>query len=271
MILKNKMQTKSSNGVLSKGWYTDNSKEYLVKGNSVGLTKGMCGYEPFSEVMASNLANVLQIPHVQYMLLPANLFPEIRVYDCNYVSVCERIDTAGQLLHFARYADVMCGGECHDYFTFLLKRKQLRDAVYRLLAFDAITGNSDRHLNNFDLIWDGTAATIAPILDNGASFLALIPDDSLRANWKLTGPDKAKPFKDTHTEQVHLFEKRLGTITLSNKSVEEIFSEWLQSSTEVLQLLSEQRQVSIKDYLYKRLNHYSYMFGGANLHEIDVF
>ena len=77
----------------------------MVKGNSI-TEAGTAGYEPYSEVMASLIAQVLNLPHVEYALMPAKLFPDIRTYSCNVVSVCPKFTTDDeQLYHFADLAD----------------------------------------------------------------------------------------------------------------------------------------------------------------------
>ena len=77
----------------------------MVKGNSI-TEAGTAGYEPYSEVMASLIAQVLNLPHVEYTLMPAKLFPDIQTYSCDVVSVCPLFVKPGdQLYHFADLAD----------------------------------------------------------------------------------------------------------------------------------------------------------------------
>ena len=59
--------------MLSKGWYHVDDQLVMVKGNSI-TEAGTAGYEPYSEVMASLIAQVLGLPHVEYALMPAKLF-----------------------------------------------------------------------------------------------------------------------------------------------------------------------------------------------------
>lgn len=269
--LINKMETKTSNGVLSKGWYSVNGTMKLVKVNSFGLTKGTKGYEPFSEVMVSKLLDVMQIEHVHYGLDKASNYPQIKTYDCDWVCICDAIETQSQLIHFASYADIESGGICHDYFTFLLNHENLILPIYKLMAIDAITGNSDRHLNNFDVLWDGQTASMAPIFDNGAALLALISDKDLKSEWGVCGPDKSKSFKQTHTEQIALFRKRFGSIKLTSKSRSVVYNEWYRECRIIFELLPENRVNSICDYLMHRLQEYELMLGGNAIHEINAF
>ena len=63
--LVEKRETRTSRGMLSKGWYRVDDQLVMVKGNSI-TEAGTAGYEPYSEVMASLIAQVLNLPHVEY-------------------------------------------------------------------------------------------------------------------------------------------------------------------------------------------------------------
>ena len=61
--LVEKRETRTSRGMLSKGWYQVDDQLVMVKGNSI-TEAGTAGYEPYSEVMASLIAQVLGLPHL---------------------------------------------------------------------------------------------------------------------------------------------------------------------------------------------------------------
>lgn len=80
----------TSKGLLSKGWFNINGKICLVKGN-------LDWHEPYSEVLASNLAEVLGLRHITYWLEPASIFSSIKTYyNCEHVSVCEKYELDGE-------------------------------------------------------------------------------------------------------------------------------------------------------------------------------
>ena len=87
--LVEKRETRTSRGMLSKGWYQVDDQLVMVKGNSI-TEAGTAGFEPYSEVMASLIAQVLCLPHVEYALMPAKLFPDIQTYSCDVVSGCPK-------------------------------------------------------------------------------------------------------------------------------------------------------------------------------------
>lgn len=84
--------------MLSKGWYHVDDQLVMVKGNSI-TEAGTAGYEPYSEVMASLIVQVLGLPHVEYVLMPAKLFPDIQTYSCDVVSVCPKFTTDDEQLY----------------------------------------------------------------------------------------------------------------------------------------------------------------------------
>ena len=90
--LVEKRETRTSRGMLSKGWYRVDDQLVMVKGNSITEAE-TAGFEPYSEVMASLIAQVLGLPHVEYALMPAKLFPDIKTYSCDVVSVCPKFTT----------------------------------------------------------------------------------------------------------------------------------------------------------------------------------
>ena len=154
--LVEKRETRTSRGMLSKGWYRVDDQLVMVKGNSI-TEAGTAGYEPYSEVMASLIAQVLGLLHVEYALMPAKLFPDIQTYSCDVVSVCPLFVKPGdQLYHFADLADAhfLANGQTpspealFQYAVELYGKKWL----YQMLAFDAFIGNEDRHENNIDII-----------------------------------------------------------------------------------------------------------------------
>lgn len=258
--LIDKFATSTSNGILSKGWYGISGKRCLVKGNSysIGNTYGM---EPYSEVLASIFADVIDINHVKYRIELASKFPEIKTYDCEHVSICEKLVTDAQIMHYAEYADLCSGGSCKDYFYFLTTQEELIEDVYKMLIFDAVIGNEDRHLNNFDILYSGNSIRLAPIIDNGGSLLALTPFSDLKSKY-ICGPDKSKPFRETHERQVHLLKKKFGVIKLCDLSIDDVYFKWYEESSKVLDLLDTKRSTAIKSYLLARLSYYKEFFGG---------
>lgn len=196
--LVEKRETRTSRGMLSKGWYRVDDRLVMVKGNSITET-GTAGYEPYSEVMASLIAQVLGLPHVEYALMPAKLFPDIKTYSCDVVSVCPKFTTDDeQLYHFADLADAhfLASGRAASPEALFQYAVELygKKWPYQMLAFDAFIGNEDRHENNFDVIVRDGKKYAPPIYDNGGSLLAWATDEELTDTKLRYQFDKSKPF-----------------------------------------------------------------------------
>lgn len=250
-----KRETKTSRGILSKGWYEVDGKLVMVKGNSI-TEAGIAGLEPYSEVMASKIAAVLGIDHVDYQLMDAALFPDITTHACPHVSVCENFLQPGErLYHFADMLDSYClindvKSTPDTAFHYALELYG-EDWLDKMLVFDAFIGNEDRHENNFDVIVKGAERKAPPLYDNGAGLLAWAAEDEL-ADTKLRYEfDRSKPFRSHHAKQIKLVGKPVLPVTDSDT----LYQEVLAAIQPTLTLLSEKRAAAICTYLKYRLRY----------------
>ena len=253
--LVEKRETRTSRGMLSKGWYRVDGQLVMVKGNSI-TEAGTAGYEPYSEVMASLIAQVLNLPHVEYTLMPAKLFPDIKNYSCDVVSVCPLFVKPGdQLYHFADMADAhfLATGEkaspeaLFQYAVELYGKKWL----YQMLAFDAFIGNEDRHENNIDIIVRHYKHVLPPLYDNGGSLLAWATDEELTDTKLRYQLDKSKPFRSHHAQQIKMIDEPV----LPVRDLDALYQEIIQSISPILALLSKKRAPAIRQYLKYRMHY----------------
>lgn len=255
-----KQETRTSRGVLSKGWYCIEGKTFMVKGNSI-TEAGTAGYEPYSEAMASLIAQVLKLPHVEYTLMPAQFFPDIKTYSCDVVSVCPRFTTDNErLYHFADVADSYCfshglTASKENRFQYAIKLYG-KKWLYQMLVFDAFIGNADRHENNFDIViqnrqTDAPLIYAPPIYDNGGSLLAWAMDEELIDTKLHYQFDDAKPFRSRHAQQIKLIDEPVIPV----RDLDELYQEIIQTISPILGLLSEKRASAIRQYLKYRLHY----------------
>lgn len=274
MRLINKQATKTSLGCLSKGWYTDGKSNYLVKGNSNSEISSKYGFEPFSEVLAYRLGKLLKLPVIEYVLAPQGLFPDINTYNCDYVSVCKQIELGdGQLIGYCSWADLTNGKEVKDCFSFYLRSELSNLDLAKMLIFDAVIGNCDRHLNNFDVMLDNTGATLAPIFDNGASMLAYKSEAELKLYHGI-GFDVSKPFKHTHTEQISLVKRRLNPGIIFEVQLDKIYAQWVKECDDVFNCMPGFRVQCIKNYVKHRLSFledFNFNQDGGDTDALNVF
>lgn len=261
-VLQRKELITTATGCLSKAWYTDTKTgEYLLaKGNSTYQIKNhkYVGYEPYSEVMASRIANVLGVPHISYSLRSHTEFPEVKTFNCDYVSVCKEYHSAKQRVSAYNSVKVYFDKDVSDYWTMYRKMPIDICELYQMLLFDAIIGNVDRHLNNWELEWTMENGELklksTPLFDSGASLLALVPDDKLTLNFKL-GTDLAKPFKSTHVQQMKLIEREYPALKQGH-IVGRLWGYIYAEIEPILKLLPEKRAECITQYVRNRLYYF---------------
>lgn len=243
----------TSKGLLSKGWFNINGKICLVKGN-------LDWHEPYSEVLDSNLAEVLGLRHITYWLEPASVFSSIKTYyNCEHVSVCEKYELDGEY-YLKTFHSFMSdyyenkGVKQDDMFLcdykqviFELPQRLLID-LSSTLYFDAIICNVDRHLRNIKFICNGdNIVGLLPIYDCGMSLLH-------DRDEKLYIDDSSKPFLETHSKQVaFLKENGLQTpITIYKDTLDK----WVDLSQDIFNILGERQSRNIINFVKRRLDLY---------------
>ena len=192
-------------GTLPKEWYSIVKTEILVKSNSVGC------YEPISEVLASNRAEVLGIEHVVYKLgLTEDFSKYVKSPDnYKYVSMCQRYYCQEDYTICSMYDYIMeymkynLMDDRHisddDIFTFIGKLDDNeKSKLFSMIQFDAIICNIDGHKNNIELFIDGDGSDIkiAPVYDRGQSILH---NDDVDSKYTF---DMARTFRATHESQI---------------------------------------------------------------------
>lgn len=243
----------TSRGLLSKGWFNINDKICLVKGN-------LDWHEPYSEVLASNLAEVLGVPHIAYWLESASLFSSIKTYyKCEYVSVCEKYELPDgcylKTFHSFMYDYYENKGIKQDdmflcdykKLIFELSQKSLID-LSTMLYFDAVICNVDRHLRNIEFICNGNDIVgLLPIYDCGMSLLH-------DRDEKLYISDSSKPFLETHSKQI-AFLKENGVQT-PILYFEDSLDKWVNLSQDIFNILGERQSRNIINFVKRRLELY---------------
>ena len=245
----------TSKGLLSKGWFNINGKICLVKGN-------LDWHEPFAEVLASNLARVLNIKHISYTLMDASLFKDVTMNDdFKYVSVCEfyptKPGTCRVTLHdiladkFSNYnisSDEMYKS---NYIPEILELDStILHKLFSLLHFDSLIGNRDRHCTNIEFEMDTKTlelVDIIPIFDCGDSLYHMMSNDFLR--------DTSKPIRFTHDEQMNFIMEQ-GYIRDTFNVTSSTFYDWEDLSEGVFKLMDYNDVLRVKEFLRRRLRYY---------------
>lgn len=160
----------TTSGMLRKGWRRMGGKVLLYKGGTSGAANA--GNEPYSEYYASQVAERMGLPHVNYGLSKwkgclcstCELFCDI---SHSYVPIYRFIENAT----LRRVAEFL---------------RSLGDAYYSafadMLIFDALIYNEDRHFGNFGLMVDNRTnqpCAFALLFDHGISLFNYAMQDDL--------------------------------------------------------------------------------------------
>lgn len=242
----------TSKGVLLKWDYLKNGLHYYIKaGKSNGIY--LSNLEPIAENIAYRLGKLLGIDIVKTGLLEHTIsegYHGLKGQDC-LLSYSLDFKTnerdvfipAIDLVNMAEFA-------YSDLGTIL---NSFREEINKMLVFDFIIGNYDRHLNNFGVLTnaDRTDLKFSPIFDNGSSLLSNFNDvELLEVSPK--DVDKysvAKPFKRTQLAQFNLI-RNLPKLNynITSIEIEGIVNEYAYD-------LKEYRRKRIINLIERRLNY----------------
>lgn len=154
----------TTDGMLMKRWNVIDGSRRLIKAGELPYRQ-----EAYNEEAACILAERMGIPHVEY---------DVVEYDGVVCSICDGfIDEDTELVsaHQISRSEIHEPGiPLYDHLVSCCLHHGL-DAVPfldRMIVFDYLIGNADRHLNNFGVIRDSNTLEwrrFAPLFDNGTS------------------------------------------------------------------------------------------------------
>ena len=186
----------TTDGFLKKRWKILDGKCCLIKAGSPPFQQ-----QPFHEVIATKIADRLEICHIPYTVMWENGIP---------YSVCEDFVTpdtelipAWRVMQIQKKDNQTSVYQHYRNCCEALGVHNVAHALDQMIVLDYLIANEDRHLNNFGLLrnpdtleWLGPA----PIYDSGSSlgYNRLTPQ--IRAGRNIT----CKPFKRSHQDQLRL-------------------------------------------------------------------
>lgn len=158
----------TTNGMLAKCWRRVDNSIYLYKAGTTGFVN--TGKEPYSEYYASQIAEKMEINHINYnikkwkdkLCSTCEIFTDI---DHSYMPIGHLVEKGGLKAVFEYVKNL---GE--NFYQELLD----------MIVFDAIILNTDRHYGNFGLIIDNKTnkpISFAPLFDHGASLFVYAMDN----------------------------------------------------------------------------------------------
>ena len=151
----------STEGSFEKCWKRDAQEIFLYKRGSTGARNA--GMEPYSEVYASQIASILCKKYVEYSLTTLHkkdaskckLFTSEKLGFLPFYALYPKKRSPREMLKF--YSDLGC-----------------EDDFRRMIVFDSVTFNIDRHTGNHGVMFDNDTLKIigmAPVFDFNQSLL----------------------------------------------------------------------------------------------------
>ena len=236
----------TSDGNLQKRWKIIDGKRCLLKSGSAPYRQ-----QPINEVIASIILERLDIDHIPYTLT----WIDDKPYSVceNFVSKNTELVSAARLMQMRPKAN-----EENGYLHFVNICSELGFDIVpmlnRMIVFDYIIANEDRHFGNFGLLRDADTLEIkgaAPMFDNGTSLWY----DKLTS--QIPSADiTCKPFKKTHGEQLKLISD-VSWLDLSKlDGIEDEISEIL-SDEKISKYIDHERANVIVSQIRKRVDRLS--------------
>ncbi|MBO4865714.1 MAG: HipA domain-containing protein [Ruminococcus sp.] len=236
----------TSDGNLQKRWKIIDGKRCLLKSGSAPFRQ-----QPINEVIASIILDRLCIDHIPYTLTWIDDKP---------YSVCENfVSKDTELVSAARLMQIRPkSNDENGYLHFVNVCSELGFDIVpmldRMIVFDYIIANEDRHFGNFGLLRDADTLELkgaAPMFDNGTSLWY----DKLTS--QIPSADiTCKPFKKTHGEQLKLISD-VSWLDLSKlDGIEDEISEIL-SDEKIRKFIDHERANMIVSQIRKRIDRLS--------------
>ena len=155
---------------------------------------GIIGHECVNELIADRLLTILNIPHLHYQLIHADVQIDDQIYD-TYLCASEnfRKPDEQKIALDSFYELERKQGE--NKLDFCI-RYGWGDYIYEMLIVDFLILNRDRHGANIEVLKDPATKTLrlAPLFDHGLSFLFRESDDSAIAAYDVMNDVRTNNF-----------------------------------------------------------------------------
>ena len=231
----------TSDGQLIKKWKIADGKRVLIKGGSNPYQQ-----EPLCEVIASQIAERLCIPHTKYTLLWEHEKPFSVCQD--FITSETELVSAYHIMQSRKKPNDLSNYEFYLSCAEQLGVKNIREQTEKMIVLDFLIGNEDRHFNNFGLIRNAVTLEwigVAPIFDCGTSLWYNTQESLIKP---LSPNLPAKPFKKTHREQIKLVKDFSWLDMKKLKGMEEEMEEILSQSP----YISRERRAVLCDAFCQR-------------------
>lgn len=157
--------SKTSGGMLPKSLY----KDKFYKLSNYNQVDGFYTNEPIYEELAYKIGELYELNVVKTNTELAKVMYNNKEYEA-YVAISDRYDTKNQYLPIEKYCIINKIKPLE-----LLKNDKYKEDLMKIIQFDFLINNIDRHGRNIEI----NDSEIAPIFDNSLSFFSKVGDNIL--------------------------------------------------------------------------------------------
>lgn len=163
-------------GSFLKSYEEDEEGKIYYKMSNFNSQQGVYGHESFNEIVAKNILSILGYDYLDYELLKARVIINGAEYVTWLTKSRDYKRDGEKKIAIENYYEVNClEGESKVDF---LRRVGFAEQFYKILLFDYLIFNRDRHGANVEVLLKRGNARLAPIFDNGLSFLFSTYDET---------------------------------------------------------------------------------------------
>lgn len=170
-----KAVTSGTGGTFLKSRTTSSRRTVYYKLSCYDSYRGIYGHESVNELIASRLLGALNVPHVPYRLIHANVLVDGKEYVTWLSESCDYRKPGERRQPFDRFFELYREGN-ESPLDFAIERGW-RTEVSQMLAFDYLIANRDRHGANFEVIYRDGNVEFSPLFDHGVSLIYSCYDD----------------------------------------------------------------------------------------------
>ena len=169
--------------------------------------RGVYGHESVNELIASRLLDILDIKHVSYRLIHSRINIDGKEHETWMCSSKNFRKEGQEKIPFDTYFEMM--RETDETPIQFCEKRGWDEQIYRMMIFDYLICNRDRHGANIELIQDEDGnVSLAPLFDHGVSLLFSCYDNEEQ----VTGFDVLKDYNTNNYFFTHFLEKNLEYI-----------------------------------------------------------
>ncbi len=194
-------QSSSTAGSFLKSYEILDGTKFYYKMSNFDSTNGVIGHESINEIIVQNIAQLLDIPHLHYELIYADVNIGEKLYTTWLTRSPDFKHPGEHKLTFEAFYEI--NRIDHETVWQFIERNHMQQYFYEMFLLDYVICNRDRHGANIEVLEHNGNYRIAPLFDHGISLLAPCMYDT----------EKMKQFDRLKTGPVNNF---VGSINLSD-------------------------------------------------------